>query len=156
MEEYRWTDDLNLGIDIIDAQHRRIVDYIREVGQAIEQQDASLVFDVMERLKDYTLDHFSFEEQLMQRAGYLLCDAHQAKHRRFEEKVQRLSESLRQGDDPFGVARRIRNTLMVWLIQHIKHEDADYVPVVKKVLAKEQGWISGALQRIFNSQVTSP
>ncbi|GGY47577.1 bacteriohemerythrin [Bacterioplanes sanyensis] len=154
MEQFVWTDDLNLGIDIIDAQHRRIVDYIAEIGQAIEQQDAALVFDVMERLKDYTLDHFSFEEQLMQKAGYVLCEAHQAKHRRFEDKVERLSDSLRQGDDPFGVARRIRNTLMAWLIQHIKHEDIDYVPVVKKVLAKEQSWISGALNRIFNGGVT--
>jgi hemerythrin len=38
---------------------------------------------------------------------------------------------------------------MAWLIQHIKQEDVDYVPVVKKVLNKEKSWIDGALKRIF-------
>lgn len=108
-----------------------------------------MIFDVMERLKDYTLDHFAFEEQLMNQAGYVLLEAHQQVHRRFEDKIKKLEDSLLNGQDPFGVARRIRTSLMAWLIQHIKHEDVDYVPVVKKVLNKKQGWINAALDRIF-------
>lgn len=149
MEHYDWTADLDLGIDVIDSQHRRIVDYINEINDAIAQQDVTMVFDVMERLKDYTMDHFAFEEQLLKQAGYLLMEAHQQVHRRFEDRIAKYEESLLNGHDPFGVARRIRTALMAWLIQHIKQEDADYVPVVKKVLKREQGWINGALKRIF-------
>lgn len=149
MENFKWTDDLNLGIDIIDSQHKRIVDYINEINIAISYEDVTMVFDVMERLKDYTMDHFAFEEQLMKQAGYMLLEPHQKVHRRFEDKMNKLEASLSDGQDPFGVARRIRTSLMAWLIQHIKQEDIDYVPVVKKALHKEQNWIGSALKRIF-------
>ena len=149
MDNFKWSADLDLGIDVIDSQHRRIVDYINEINVAIRQQDVAMVFDVMERLKDYTLDHFAFEEQLMNQAGYVLLDAHQQVHRRFEGKVNKMEQSLLNGQDPFGIARRVRTSLMAWLIQHIKQEDVDYVPVVKKVLNKEKSWIDGALKRIF-------
>lgn len=150
MDHFEWTDDLNLGIDIIDSQHQRIVDYINEINVAIFHEDVPMIFDVMERLKDYTMDHFAFEEQLMNQAGYVLLEAHQKVHRRFEDKITKLEESLLNGQDPFGVARRVRTSLMAWLIQHIKHEDVDYVPVVKKILNKEQSWINSAIKRIFN------
>lgn len=149
MDHFEWTDDLNLGIDIIDSQHQRIVDYINEINVAIFHEDVAMIFDVMERLKDYTMDHFAFEEQLMNQAGYVLLEAHQKVHRRFEDKISKLEESLVSGQDPFGVARRVRTSLMAWLIQHIKHEDVDYVPVVKKILNKEQSWINSALKRVF-------
>ncbi|WP_430459542.1 bacteriohemerythrin [Thalassolituus sp. LLYu03] len=151
MDKFEWTPDLNLGIDVIDSQHRRIVDYINDLSVAISQESVDQVFDVMERLRDYTLDHFAFEEQLMEQAGYPLQKSHQLVHRRFEDKVANMVEELTNGRDPFGIARRARNSLMVWLIQHIRHEDQDYVAVVKKVVLKEQGWISGALKRIFGS-----
>jgi len=32
-----WTNDLNTGIDVIDSQHKRIVDYINELERAIKQ-----------------------------------------------------------------------------------------------------------------------
>lgn len=151
MEKFEWTQDLNIGIDVIDSQHRRIVDYINDLSDAITNGLVEEVFDVMERLRDYTFDHFAFEEQLMEQAGYPLLKSHQLVHRRFEDKVGNMYEELTNGRDPFGVARRARNSLMVWLIQHIRHEDQDYVSLVKKVVLKEQGWISGALSRIFGS-----
>jgi hemerythrin len=51
MDNFKWSADLDLGIDVIDSQHRRIVDYINEINVAIRQQDVAMVFDVMERLK---------------------------------------------------------------------------------------------------------
>lgn len=155
MELYQWTDDLNLGIEVIDAQHRQIVHYINELTSAISSEDQAQVFAVLDQLRDYTMDHFVFEEQLMAQAQYVLHTAHQAVHRRFEEKILGMQDELRNGRDPFGVARRLRTWLMTWLIQHIRHEDVDYVPAVKKVLKREEGWINSALKRIFGSSTTN-
>lgn len=155
MEMYEWTADLNLGIEVIDAQHRQIVHYINDLTDAISSENVDEVFDVMERLRDYTLDHFVFEGQLMNQAGYVLLSAHQMVHRRFEDKIARMQEELTSGRDPFGIARRVRTSLMAWLIQHIRHEDVDYVPVVKKVLKREAGWINSALKRIFGNTTSN-
>ncbi|SRR5690554_917167 len=160
MQFYEWTADLNLGIDVIDAQHKQIVNYINKLSSAITANDADQVFLTIEQLRDYCLDHFSFEEQLMQQAGYILCAAHQAIHRRFEERIINVQADLESGKDPFSVARRVRTWLMTWLIQHIHHEDVDYVPYVKKILKKEQSWISSTLKKVFgdtpSGKATSP
>ena len=151
MEKFEWTEDMNIGIEVIDSQHRRIVDYINDLSDAISKSEVEEVFDVMERLRDYTFDHFVFEEQLMEQAGYPLLQSHQMVHRRFEDKVRNMYDELTGGKDPFSVARRARTSLMVWLIQHIRHEDEDYVSTVKKIVSKEQTWITGALKRIFGA-----
>lgn len=151
MDNFIWTDDLNLGIDIIDSQHKQIVAYINELNGAIRNKRSEDVYTVLESVRDYTFNHFTFEEQLLERAGYVLLDAHQAVHRRFEEKVRKVQEDLADGRDPFVVARKVRTWLMTWLIQHIKHEDIDYVPMVKKFLRKKErtSWIGGAIKSIF-------
>lgn len=91
MNNFIWTDDLDLGIDIIDSQHRQIVTYINELNSAIKNNRSEDIYTVIESVSDYTFNHFAFEEQLLERAGYVLLDAHQSVHRRFEESTGRFS-----------------------------------------------------------------
>lgn len=84
-----------------------------------------------------------------------MLEAHQAVHRRFEEKVVRMQEELQSGREPFGIARRVRTALLAWLIQHIRHEDVDYVPLVKKSLKSHESWINSTLAKIFGSSSTT-
>lgn len=155
MEEFTWKPEYNLGIGIIDSQHKQIVDYINDLNSAIKREDSAEVYTVIEQLKDYCADHFEFEEQLMHQAGYILLEAHQGVHRRFKERIDSIQEELLQGKDPMGIARRVRTWLMTWLIKHIQHEDIDYVPYVKKILKKEESWIKSALARVFNTNTIS-
>ncbi|WP_221794821.1 bacteriohemerythrin [Oceanobacter mangrovi] len=152
MAYFEWNTSYDIGVDIIDSQHRRIADYVNGLDEAIKSDDKAAVFDLMELLKDYTFDHFAFEEQLMERAGYPLLDAHLVVHQRFRAKVNDFEYALRSGDDPIGVARKIRNELTRWLIQHIQHEDQNYAAVVRKALKKESSWVSAALTRIFGTE----
>ncbi|MAD43502.1 MAG: hypothetical protein CMI02_08310 [Oceanospirillaceae bacterium] len=151
MENIRWNTDLEIGIDVIDAQHKRLVDYINDLNKAISHGHTETVYQVMEQLRDYTMDHFAFEEELLEQAGYPLTDSHKQVHRRFEAKVEIMVSELGNGTDPMGVARRARNTMMVWLIQHIRHEDQDYAPFVKKILNKNESWVNAALKRVFGT-----
>src|SRR5690554_7394405 len=91
MEIFSWKVEYNLGIDVIDSQHQQIVDYINELSYAINRGDNDEVYEVLEKLKYYCLDHFDFEEQLMQQAGYILLEAHQGVHR--DRKSTRLNSS---------------------------------------------------------------
>ena len=62
----KWTNDLNTEIDVIDKQHRRIVDYINDLESAHGKQDRELVRQVLDDLVDYTMSHFAFEENLQE------------------------------------------------------------------------------------------
>ncbi|WP_139370463.1 bacteriohemerythrin, partial [Xanthomonas axonopodis] len=75
-----WQDDLNTGIEVIDHQHRRIVDMINQLHVAQTSLQQLAVAEVIDELIDYTLSHFAFEEELMQEAGYPFSQAHQRVH----------------------------------------------------------------------------
>lgn len=67
-----WGPEFETGIDIIDEQHRRIFDYLLEIDHAVTTHHAEEVEKVVRALIDYAISHNTFEESLMEKAGYLL------------------------------------------------------------------------------------
>lgn len=123
----KWTSDLDTGIDVIDNQHRRIVEYINELHDAIELQSRENIAVVLEELVDYTLSHFAFEEDLQEQAGYPFAHAHKKVHELFKRKVADFQQRFELGED---ISRQLLTLLRTWLVNHIKRDDADYVETV--------------------------
>jgi hemerythrin len=141
-----WTDDLNTGIEVIDNQHKRIVEYINLLGIAIKQSERLLVGRVLDELVDYTVSHFAFEESLQEEAGYELAEPHKGVHDQFVKRAARYQERHKAGDD---IAGELHGMLSTWLIHHIKRDDMAYVTEVrakildiisKKKQKKDEGW----------------
>lgn len=134
MAKLVWTSDLNTGIDVIDKQHQRIVDYINELDSARtsghQREDVGRVIDEM---VDYTLSHFAFEESMQEEAHYPFLKAHKKVHELFVSKVANLQERYSLGED---VSEELHKMLFTWLYNHIKRDDADYVESVKKNIAQ--------------------
>lgn len=151
MAYLEWPNDLNTGIDIIDSQHKRIVQYINELHDAKQQNDHHLVGEVLGELVDYTISHFAFEESLMEKAGYPFLDPHKRVHGLFVERVGAFVERHNQGED---VAEDLLYMLTKWLFNHIKSEDRDYAQKVMhsmKDIRKEGSWLSRSLSKFFRS-----
>lgn len=123
-----WTKDLDTGIDVIDQQHRRIVDFINDLEAAQVLKDPEKIKQVVFDCVDYTLSHFAFEESLQEEAGYQYCKPHKKVHQLFTRKVSEYQERMALGDD---VAEELHGMLARWLVNHIKRDDADYVAAVK-------------------------
>ncbi len=151
-----WTPDLNTGIDVIDGQHQRIVDYINQLGQAIHSQDKHAIGTVLDELVDYTVSHFTFEESLLDEANYRMAVPHKAVHEMFIKRVARYQERHAGGED---VARSLYSMLGTWLIHHIKRDDRAYVADVRAKLStsmaqvietrKQTGWLGRSLAKLF-------
>jgi len=123
-----WTDDLDTGIDVIDKQHRRIVDYINDLEVANASGNKESVRRVLDDLVDYTMSHFAFEESLQEEAGYKYAKPHKKVHDLFVRRVNDYVERFRLGED---VSDGLHQMLTSWLINHIKRDDADYVGAVR-------------------------
>ncbi|MDR1996068.1 bacteriohemerythrin [Azonexus sp.] len=123
-----WTADLNTGIDVIDHQHRRIVDFVNDLEAAQVLGDKQRIKSIVDDCVDYTLSHFTFEESLQAEAGYPYCKPHKKVHELFARKVAEYQQRIELGDD---VGDELHNMLSRWLVNHIKHDDADYVSAVK-------------------------
>ncbi|MCU7919993.1 MAG: bacteriohemerythrin [Candidatus Thiodiazotropha sp. (ex Epidulcina cf. delphinae)] len=147
-----WTKDLNTGIDVIDEQHQRIVDYINQLNKAIIRQNDHLVGGVLIELADYCVSHFAFEESLMLKAGYPYLKPHKATHDMFVKRLKKFQDRYDQGED---VAAKLHDMLSTWLILHIKQTDMAYATEARESLLRivqnkaNGGWLSRAMSRFF-------
>ncbi len=152
MAYLHWSNDLNTGIEVIDKQHQRIVDYLNELDNANEGGNQETVNYVLNQLVDYTLTHFAFEEELQERAGYPFIKAHKRVHEIFTKRVAEFQKRSAAGEN---VAPELLSMLKIWLVNHIKGDDADYAESVKQMLGvegtadKTGGWLGSALKKFF-------
>ncbi|MEJ2590872.1 MAG: bacteriohemerythrin, partial [Candidatus Thiodiazotropha sp.] len=132
-----WTSNLDTGIEVIDGQHKRIVDYINQLHDAKLTENRKIIQKVIDDMVDYTVSHFGFEETLIEDAGYEFTRP----HKRVNEYKQRFDA----GED---VTEELHSLLSRWLFNHILNDDAAYVKAVKTSLNmltsdnREGGWLS--------------
>ena len=93
-----WQDDMDTGIDIIDGQHRRIVEMINHLHVTQKSMERFAVGEVIDELVDYTLSHFAFEEELMEEAGYPFSAAHKRVHEVFTRRVSEYRLRFQAGE----------------------------------------------------------
>jgi hemerythrin len=147
-----WQDDLNTGIKVIDNQHRRIVEMINHLHDAMAHREPQEVSGILDDLVDYTLSHFTFEESLMEDAGYEFCRAHKRVHEVFIKRVSEYRLRFRAGED---ISKELLHTLSHWLFNHIRNDDKAIVDSVRRHMhdvggdSNEGGWLSRALRRFF-------
>lgn len=152
MAYLHWSSDLDTGIDVIDKQHQRIVDYLNELNEANDTGDTNVTNRVLKQLVDYTLTHFAFEEELQEKAGYPFLKAHKRVHEIFTKRVAEFQQRAAAGEN---VAPEVLSMLKIWLVNHIKGDDADYAESVKKMLGVEGdakvagGWLGAAMKKFF-------
>jgi hemerythrin len=132
MTKLVWSEGFNLGIEAIDQQHRKIVDYINQLYEAFTGgQPQKKLGKMLNELVDYTNYHFDFEENLQEKAGYPFLDAHKKTHGLFAKRISDFQTRFEKGEDIF---RDADNLLSTWLFDHLKHDDADYISLAKTYL----------------------
>lgn len=142
-----WSPTYATGIQIIDEQHKRLFDYFAEIEQGIASGDPQGMDVVVHGLVNYAISHNTYEESLMERAGYPMLDAHHATHETFKARANDFLNKLEDGADPLRIAQQARIFIGLWLISHVKQEDQDYVPYVKKL--DKKGMVSSLLSKLF-------
>jgi hemerythrin len=147
-----WTRDLETGIEVIDGQHQRIVDYINKLHDARLKNDKTAVADIIAATLDYTVSHFSFEETLIEDAGYEFVRPHKKVHELFIRRVSEFQDRFKQGED---ISEELHYLLSRWLFNHIKNDDAAYAKAVKKNILsltsnkRKNGWLTKSFKRFF-------
>ena len=69
-----WNESYNIGIEVIDHQHRQILDYINTLEQVKNTGKRDKIKEIQDDLIDYTQSHFSFEENLLQQVNYQIME----------------------------------------------------------------------------------
>ncbi len=140
MAKLTWSAELDTGINVIDKQHRVIVDYINQLDDArANGHKRAIVGNVIEDLIDYTISHFGFEESMQEEANYPFSKAHKRVHELFIRRVSDYQTRFKQGED---VSEELHQLMFHWLFSHIQGDDGDYVDSVKDNLAEQDDFIA--------------
>lgn len=127
MNEIKWSEDLSVGVTLIDDQHRQLIEHLNNLVAAVEkQQGPAEIAATLTFLIDYTDFHFSEEEQKMKAHGYPGLETHRAKHEEFKT-ILAYMESEFQEDGPTPILAESIETLLVnWLLKHIRLVDTEF------------------------------
>ena len=160
MAYWTWDPAYSVGIEVIDHQHKQLIEYINELsiaGAYRSFENRQKVQNVLEKLVDYTISHFSFEEQLMEEAGYDMLAPHIKVHEAFIERIAFFKKRFENGED---ITKQLILDLQMWLVNHIQKDDADYKEIVQKALkkknispndeAKKDKWLKSLVKKFFN------
>lgn len=121
-----WSSELEVGIELIDEQHRWLVDKTNQLYDrlASAEPDSGEVGEVLEGLMDYTMNHFIAEEEIFHRLGYPETEAHKAQHDKFTAQIMDLLQRHDSGERSGG---ETLDLLADWLVHHILKVDKAYV-----------------------------
>ncbi|MBL6933683.1 MAG: bacteriohemerythrin [Rhodospirillales bacterium] len=122
----QWSKDFEVGIPFIDADHRLLVDLIKQANESINSRDESAILSsILGALFDYTEYHFFREEKMMELAGYQGLKNHREIHHSLANEVREIDKKFRADPEVFS-AVEFRSFLNDWLIDHITGHDLDY------------------------------
>lgn len=119
-----WNDGLSVGVDMIDTDHKVLVDQINMLSEAVVGGgDGRMTGSVLNVLIDYTAYHFDREQQLMEQLAYPIADDHLREHRLLVKKCREIQAGYQQGT---ALGKDVLTFLKVWLTQHILKSDKDF------------------------------
>lgn len=91
----RWTEDISVGVPIIDNGHRELMNRLNNLRSAIKKQVCRYTIeDAIAFLVEYSETHFCAEEQYMLQYRYPRQTLHKEQHDKFREDIYFLKEEL--------------------------------------------------------------
>jgi len=122
-----WDETYKVGISEIDQQHKRLIQMINDLQEALVAQKGQLALgEIVGRMLDYAAYHFATEELLLETNGYAQFGAHKREHEGFTAKAQELRR--RVDNKSFVLTLEVLRFLRDWLSQHILVNDKKYAP----------------------------
>ena len=140
MQTARTSEDLSqivdsTGIDVIDEDHRKMLEYVLEVNLLVDDMekrtlDMAFVYrlaELLERFLTYTKEHFTREEELMKQLALPQLEHHRQVHLDILVTLKSYLKDMESGK--LTITRTLKHALLDWVVNHINDEDCgDFEP----------------------------
>lgn len=133
-------DTLVTGNEMIDSQHKELIDKINELLKSCELTSGKVAAtQTLGYLADYTEYHFTAEENLQKEIGYPGYEEHKAKHDELRRVVEELHEMLEEEEGPTeAFVASVQKNVVDWLYVHIKGFDRSVAEYKNMNLSNER------------------
>lgn len=125
----QWTEDMSIGVPMMDNGHRELIKRLNGLRAAIKKQVCRYTIeDMLAFLEEYVEVHFCEEEQYMKYYGYPDYALHREKHENFVTEVQFLKEELLNIRElgikgSYELSVDTVQVVVDWLVGHVAHND---------------------------------
>jgi hemerythrin len=132
MEKIQWQNNLSVGIDLIDNQHKQWISHYNDIVESItSQQNKTQVAKTLGFLIDYTEVHFKTEEKHMTESNYPELSNHKQHHDGLRATLANLVREFEEEGATTQLSEAIDTFLGHWLIRHIQEVDIKFGTFVK-------------------------
>lgn len=116
-----WSSALAVGHAEIDRQHQVLIEIANRLNHAMLTGAGRVACgSILDELVNYTVNHFGFEEKLMEKHSYPDRAAHLAAHRKL---IAEVSKFKRQYEDGGAISVELMGFIRDWLVNHILKVD---------------------------------
>ena len=131
---YQFTKDLETGNNVIDSEHRQLIDAVNSLLDACAKgQGRTQLLDTAHFLLDYTKKHFSDEEAIQMKNHYPDYTRHKKIHEDFKKTAADLVTKIENEGPTVANVNQINTLLAGWLLNHIKGEDKKLANYLKSI-----------------------
>jgi len=123
MRFVEWSEEFSVGIEAIDRDHRRLLELLNELHEAVETGGGREVLGkVLDGLILYVSYHFAHEEGLFLRTKYPGYAKHRQAHLALRNTVTEIHAEFQSGSREV-LPQQVLEFLKTWLFQHIMVAD---------------------------------
>jgi len=133
MEKILWTEDLSIGVNLIDNQHKQLIEHLNNLASSIDSHHSTTeIGKTLDFLVEYTYFHFSAEEKQMRQTNYPGLEHQKKKHEEFKTILNDLVEFFKEDGATHTLAESIDTLLVNWLVKHICVVDLEFGKFLKE------------------------
>jgi hemerythrin len=119
-----WDPKYSVGVKKIDRQHKKVVSFINRIYNEGNLPDKAKVHSVVVDLRDYIVNHFTFEEEILKKYNYPEYLEQKKEHNEFTEKFCEFQKMLLISDKIIEI--NLFNFIWDWFSTHITGTDSKY------------------------------
>lgn len=126
-----WREQLSVGNDVIDADHRNLIEIINLVEKSLVTINRSDLTLALSSLSQYSKAHFAREEKIAGEAGYTRVTHLHQSHEALLKKLDQVKQEI--GDE--WTASSVEHFMIMlreWLVNHVIKEDMLMKPALEK------------------------
>jgi hemerythrin len=126
---FKWKEEYAFGVESIDEQHKTLFEIGNRIYELLKNDTYIDKYDriihIIEELKEYTIFHFTSEEEYMLKIGYKKFFSHKVEHDDFIKKIREIDYNrIDNGQNEYIM--ELLEVVFKWIDEHILVKDKEH------------------------------
>jgi hemerythrin len=126
---FEWKDSYSVNIAEINEQHKKLFQIGGKISDLVFAKDEfdhyDEIMEILQELRDYTIYHFNYEEELMKKYNFEGLDIHKIEHTFLTKKIMKFQNKDLDSDQKEAIANLVA-FISDWISGHILKTDMQY------------------------------